>query len=313
MTRIGVIGTGGWGKNHLRALYELGALAAICEIDKQKLSFYTKKYQAEGYASTDRMFSQEKLDGVLICTPTSTHYLIASKALEKGIDVFVEKPLTYDSSEGDKLVGLAQSKHVNLVVGYIERFNPAVSELAKILEKGDLGQPLLLEFHRENRWQQQIKDVGIILDTSVHDIDTARWLFREEPREVFARTGKVIGNHEDFATIILSFSGEKTAFIASNWVTPKKVRQLDAVCTNGTATVDFISQELQLDDASGTRIPRLERQEPLMLELRNFVDTVEGKAKPLVEGRDAVQTTRVAEAALKSAQIGEKVAIKSLK
>ncbi|MBI2184837.1 MAG: Gfo/Idh/MocA family oxidoreductase [Thaumarchaeota archaeon] len=310
MARIGVIGTGGWGKNHLRVLYELEALAAICEIDKQKLAFYTKRYQAKGYSNVDQMVSEEKLDGVVICTPTSTHHQIASKAMEKGLAAFVEKPLTYSSSEGDKLVSLAKSKRVHLVVGYIERFNPAVSELAKVLEKGELGQTLLLEFHRENRWPPHIKDVGIILDTSVHDIDTARWLFKEEPKEVFARTGRVMGNHEDFATMILSFSGKKTAFIASNWVTPKRVRQLSAVCTNGTATVDFISQELRLDDASGTRIPRIEKQEPLTLELRNFIDSVEGRTKPVVEGYDAVQTTKVAEAALKSAQTEEKIVIR---
>jgi UDP-N-acetylglucosamine 3-dehydrogenase len=309
VVKIGVVGAGGWGKNHLRVLSELEALAAFCDVDPEKLDFYAKKYRTHAYPRLDDMLENEALDGVTICTPTTTHGAVAAKTLERGLDTFVEKPLTYTSREGERLVRLAAAQGVVLAVGYIERFNPAVTELARILEGGGLGQPLLLEFHRENRWPATIRDVGVVLDTSVHDIDTARWLFKEEPESVFARVGKVIGNHEDFAAITLAFGGQRTAFIASNWVTPKRVRQLTAVCTNGVGTVDFITQELRLDDAEGTRIPRIERKEPLMLELMNFLDAAEERGPPLTEGRDAVMTTRISELALESGRIGQKVTV----
>lgn len=157
-----------------------------------------------------------------------------------------------------------------------------------------------------------MRDVGVVLDTAVHDIDTARWLFSEEPRLVFARTGRLTGGQEDFAAIILGFSRDRTAFIASNWITPKKVRTLTAVCTDGIITIDFITQEVRVEGEEGVFIPRREWAEPLKLELKNFLDAVEGRCEPLVKGEDAVKTSRVAEAALVSSKTGSPIWLESM-
>ncbi|MEM1524709.1 MAG: Gfo/Idh/MocA family oxidoreductase [Nitrososphaerales archaeon] len=307
MVKVGVIGVGGWGKNHLRVLKELNVLSSFCDIDITKVKMYEERYGIKGYTSVDEMLKNEDLDAVTICTPTSTHYEIGMKTIGLGLDTFIEKPLTYSSREGEELVSLAREKNVILTVGYIERFNPAVIELKKILKNGEVGEPLLLEFHRENRWAGQVRDVGVVMDTSVHDIDTARWIFEKEPKLVFARTGKVISDYEDFATIILGFDREKTAFITSNWVTPKRVRQLITVCTNGIVTIDFITQEIKIDDNERTIIPRKEWQEPLMLELKSFIDCVRRREPPLIKGEDGVNITKIAEAALISSQIGSPI------
>ncbi len=307
MARMAVIGTGGWGKNHLRVLYELGALVAFCDVDQARVAEYEKKYGVKGYNSPDALLNSERLDGVEICTPTSTHYAVAEKTISKGINTFVEKPLTASSSEGEKLVALAAKHKVKLTSGYIERFNPAVTELKNVLRGGSIGEPLLLEFHRENKWSGRIQDVGIVLDTSVHDIDTARWVFESEPKMVFARTGQVLSNHEDFATIILGFDKQKTAFITSNWVTPKRMRQLVTVCTGGVATVDFVAQSIVIDDAQGSRSPRYEVLEPLKKELQSFIECIDKDRQPLVTGQDAVNTTKIAEAALVSSQSGSPI------
>ena len=299
-----VIGTGGWGKNHLRVFNELGMLSCFAEIDEPKMKLYASKYGVKGYANIDDLLKSGKPDVVSICTPTLTHFELAKKTIQAGVATLVEKPLTYSSKEGEALVRMAAEKKVPLTVGFIERFNPAISELKKIIHEKMLGEPLLLEFHRENRWAGSIRDVGVVLDTSVHDIDTARWLFEREPTIVFARTGKVISQHEDFAAIILGFDGQKTAFLVSNWVTPKRVRQLVAVCTSGTVTADYITQEIRLDDSQGTQIPRRQIQEPLMIELKSFLEAVEQKKPPLVSGKDGVNTTRIAEAALASSEKG---------
>ena len=93
-------------------------------------------------------------------------------------------------------------------------------------------------------------------DASVHDIDTARWLFGEEPKTVYARVGSVMGKNEDFATILLGFGDQRTAFITTNWVTPSRVRQLSAVFEKGVVTVDFISQEIQVHEESADEGPQ---------------------------------------------------------
>ncbi len=307
LVKIGVVGTGGWGKNHLRVLKELEVLQCFCDIDEARVKTYRLQYEVQGYLSLNRMLKEERLDAVTVCIPATAHYGAAVEAINAGLDVFVEKPFTASSLQAEELVELAEKKKVMLAAGYIERFNPAVIQLKEILKNGRLGEPLLLQFHRENRWAGGVRDVGIISDTSVHDIDTARWVFKDEPNIVFARTGRVVSNHEDFATIILGFNDQKTAFIASNWVTPKRVRQLIAVCTGGIVTIDFITQEVRLDEASGTSVPRGRWEEPLMLELKSFVESVMSRKPPLVTGADAMKTAKIAEAALASSKTGSPI------
>ena len=304
MVRAAVVGTGGWGKNHLRVLNEFNSLVAFAEVDSSKRKLYENKYRVKGYSTLDSLIANENLDAVTICTPTSTHYELAKKTLNSGIATLVEKPLTYSSNEGEDLVKLSKKNNAMLTIGFIERCNPAIDGLRQILQEKRVGDPLLLEFQRANRWAGVVKDVGVILDTSVHDIDTARWIFDDEPRMVFARSGKVITEYEDFATIILDFGSQRTAFIISNWVTPKKVRQISVTCTEGSISADYLSQEIRIDDGSTTTIPRRPWKEPLVIELRNFIESVESKKPPLVSGMDGVNTTKIAEAALASAERG---------
>src|SRR5262249_32006980 len=144
---------------------------------------------------------------------------------------------------------LAAKNKVILTSGYVERFNPSIANTKKLIDEKTYGDPMMIEFHRENRMPLHIKDVGIIYDTSVHDIDAAMFLFGEAPNVVFARAGKRFHSFEDFATIMLGFGGQKVAIIASNWLTPKKVRTFSAVCTDGIISGDFITQEIKIDHA----------------------------------------------------------------
>jgi UDP-N-acetylglucosamine 3-dehydrogenase len=303
--RVGVIGTGGWGKNHLRVFNDMEVLACLCDIDPVRANQWATKYRCKAYNDVDKMLDAEKLDAVTICTPTTTHFGVASKALKRKVNTFVEKPMTANAVDGEKLVQIAKDSGAFLTVGFIERFNPAVVDAKKSIKEKMFGDPLLLEFHRENKWAGRITDVGIVSDTTVHDIDTARWLFDEEPKVVFARLGNVMSeSREDFAAITLGFGEKKTAFIVSNWVTPKRLRQLSVVCSQGVITLDFISQETRYDDARGTNIPRRDFKEPLVAEMEAFLDSLRNGREPLVKPKDGLHNTIVAEAALASNSSG---------
>ncbi len=306
-TKIAVIGVGGWGKNHARVLRELGCLAAICDLDAARAKEIAGKHGVQAYSSIDEMLGKERLNGCLVCTPTKTHAAVAKKMMEHGLNTFVEKPMSFSSKECEDMMQIAEKKKVILTSGYVERFNPAVSDARKLIEGGMYGDPMMIEFHRENRMPLHIKDVGIIYDTSVHDIDAAMFLFGSRPNVVFARAGKRFHSFEDFATIMLGFEGQKVAIIASNWLTPKKVRTFSAVCTDGIITGDFLTQEIKIDHAEATIIPRRQFQEPLTLELQNFIAAIEGKAKMVVTAADATNVTRVAEAAILSSNTGSPV------
>jgi len=298
------IGTGGWGKNHARILSHLGVLCAICDVDKEKSEEFGKKYSVNSYDSIDSLLNSEEFDAAFVCTPTSTHSSIASQLIQSHKHVFVEKPLTYLSEEGEDLLELANKNNVILSCGYIERFNPAVGVVKNFVKSKKYGELVMLEFHRENRMPFHIKDVGIIYDTSVHDIDTAMWLFDDTPEVVFARAGKINHEHEDFASIMLGFKNNKVAIISSNWVTPTKIRHFDAVCTEGIISSDFITQEIKVETKDATEKPKHEKQEPLLLEIQNFLGAIEGKNELTVTAEQAVNVTKIAEAALLSSQKG---------
>jgi len=308
--KVAVIGVGGWGKNHARVLHDIGVLSAICDADADRSKKIADLYNTNLYLSVDELLQEERsLDACIICTPTKTHSVVAKKVIESGINIFVEKPLSFSTMECEEMVSAAGKKGVILTSGYIERFNPAVQDFKQIIDRKQYGDLIRMEFHRENRMPLHIRDVGIIYDTSVHDIDTAMFLFNGTPDMVFARAGKKFHSYEDFATIMLGFANQKVAIIASNWITPKKVRLFSAVCTEGIITGDFITQEIKIDHGDATLIPRRHRfQEPLTLELRSFLSAISGeKSTPLASAIDAVNVTRVAEAALLSSNTGSPI------
>jgi UDP-N-acetylglucosamine 3-dehydrogenase len=309
--KLAIVGVGGWGKNHARVLHDLGSLVAICEIDLQRGKEIADKYGTRLYSSIDDMLDKErKLDACLVCTPTKTHSIIAKRIMEKGINVFVEKPLALSSKECEEMMDIAEKKKVILTSGYIERFNPVVQEVKRLIDCSKYGDLLMMEFHRESRMPSHVKDVGIIYDTSVHDIDTAMYLFDSKPIVVFARTGKKFHSFEDFATIMLGFEDQRVAIIASNWITPKRVRRFSAVCTDGIITGDFISQEIRIDDMDATTIPRREFKEPLSVEITSFLDGVAGtqnSVNPLVSSIEATRVTKVAESAILSSNTGSPI------
>ncbi|MBT6469520.1 MAG: Gfo/Idh/MocA family oxidoreductase [Thaumarchaeota archaeon] len=302
--KIVQIGAGGWGKNHTRVLSELGVLVAVCDADSQKSKEYGEKYSVNHYESLDELLTSEEFDGAFVVTPTSTHSEIAKKLLEAKKHVFVEKPMTYKSEDGDRLAKLAEKNKVILTCGYIERFNPAVDVVKKIVKEKKFGELVMLEFHRENRMPLHIKDVGIIYDTSVHDIDTANWLFDDMPNVVFARAGKIKHEREDFANIMLGYKNDKVAIISSNWITPKRVRKFNAVCTDARISSDFITQEITVEKSENSETIQNEKQEPLLLEIQSFLGAIEGKNELIVKSQQAVNVTKIAEAALLSSQKG---------
>ncbi|MDE1866393.1 MAG: Gfo/Idh/MocA family oxidoreductase [Thaumarchaeota archaeon] len=302
--KIAQIGVGGFGKNHARILSQLGILSAVCDADLAKSKEFGTKYSVNHYSSVDSLLGSEQFDAAFVCTPTSTHFEIARNLLQKRKNVFVEKPMTYLSREGEELLELAKKNKVVLTSGYIERFNPAVSLVKEYVRTKKYGELIMLEFHRENRMPPHIKDVGIIYDTSVHDIDTAMWLFDDAPEVVFARSGRIRHEHEDFATIMLGFKENRVAIISSNWITPIRVRKFNAVCGDAMISSDFITQEVKIETNSGSESPRKDVEEPLLLEIKNFIAASEGKENIRVRPEDALNTTKIAEAALLSSQKG---------
>lgn len=315
MKKIGVavIGAGFWGKNHARVFKELDEteLIAVCDIDAEKAKNLAKQFSVEAYVNIGKMLRRSDIEAVTICTWSTSLAKEALKALKAGKNVLVEKPMAANSKQAEKLLKTAEKEGLHLTVGFLMRFIPGIQYIKESIEKRTIGELVCATAKRVSQWPERIGDVGVVKDLAIHDIDMMRYLFGGDPVAVYAKTGNMKHKKfEDYAHIMLTFEGGKNAFIESNWLTPYKTRVLVVTGSEAIAKLDYITQELMIENAKETVQPRLPWQEPLKLELRHFVNCILGKEKPLVTGMDGFKAIKIAEAALKSSKTGKLVKLK---
>jgi len=309
---VAVVGCGFWGRQHVRVLSSLedAVLLAVSDIDIKKARAVAREYGVpEAYSDNRKILGSSSIDAVSICTPTTTHWAVARDAVHSGKHIFVEKPLCHTVVEARKLVEEADRVGVKVMPGHIERFNLGVRRVKNLLARGSLGEVVLLSAKRVSRWPDRIGDVGIVKDSAIHDLDLTCYLLSEEPTSIYARAGSLDHRFEDFAEILLSFPGVKTAFIESNWLTPRKIRKLFITGRDGMVSLDFLSQEVILEDASGSSRLEGEWTEPLLLELKHFIDLVGRDVAPLVSAEDGLRALELAESALRSSSTGRVVSL----
>jgi UDP-N-acetylglucosamine 3-dehydrogenase len=310
---IGIIGAGFWGSRQARAISEIknANLVAICDADESRAREIGEKYRIKWHTNLSEMLRKNELNAVTICTPTTTHAKLAEEVIMAGKAVLVEKPMTTTVEEARHLIDLAKKQNVMMTVGYIERFNPAVNYLKTLITNKKLGKIILIEAKRVSRWPERVGDVGVIKDTATHDIDITRYLLGEDPLNVYAKVGSLRHKYEDYADILLGYSHNRAAFIEANWLTPHKVRTLTVIGSEAMVTLDYITQEIWVEDSEKTIKPSIIWQEPLLLELKHFVECVIENKKPLVTGEDGLAALKIADAILESAKKGKPVFIKS--
>jgi|YelNatPaOPRAMG01_1025707.scaffolds.fasta_scaffold02120_9 UDP-N-acetylglucosamine 3-dehydrogenase len=311
---VAVIGTGFWGKNHARVYKELTEteLLAVCDIDSERAKVIARQFGVKPYTSTEKMLKIDGIEAVSICTWSTSLAKEAMKAIKAGKHVLVEKPMATNVKQAKKLMDAAEEEHVHLSVGFLMRFIPGIQHIKKAIENKAIGELVCATAKRVSEWPERIGDVGVVKDTAIHDIDIMRYLFGEEPIAVFAKTGSMRHKKfEDYAQIMLTFEGGRSAFIESNWLTPYKTRTLTVTGSSAIMKLDYITQELTVEDAKETVQPRYVWQEPLKLELQHFAKCILGEEKPLMTGMDGLKALEIAEAALKSSAKGRVIRLKA--
>lgn len=305
---VAVIGTGFWGRNHARVFKELAEteLLAICDIDAERARSVAKQFGVTPYTSTGKMLKNENIEAVSICTWSTSLAREALKALKAGKNVLVEKPMAESVKQAENLLKTAEKEGLHLTVGFLMRFIPGLQHIRNALEDKTLGEPVCASAKRVGQWPERIGDVGVVKDTAIHDLDVMRYVFDEDPVAVYAKTGSIAHRKfEDYAQIMLAFKGGKSAFIESNWLTPYKTRVFMITGSEAIMKLDYITQELTIENARETVQPRYTVQEPLKLELQHFAKCITEKEKPLVTGEDGLEALKLAEAALKSSATGK--------
>jgi UDP-N-acetylglucosamine 3-dehydrogenase len=305
MKKLGtaVIGTGFWGKNHARVYGELESteLVAVCDVNRERAEAVAEQFGVKAYTSSSRMFKNEAIEAVSVCTWSTKLAKEALKALRAGRHVLVEKPMATYTKQAERLLETAEMNGLHLTVGFLMRFIPGLQHIREAVENKKLGELVCATAKRVSQWPERIGDVGVVKDTAIHDIDVMRFISGEDPISVYAKTGSMRHRKfEDYAQIMLTFEGGKSAFIESNWITPYKTRILTVTGSEAIMRLDYITQEMWIEDAKESVQPRFPWQEPLKLELQHFADCVLEKKKPVITGVDGLKALKIAEAALRS-------------
>lgn len=321
MINIAVVGTGVMGKNHVRIYSQMSNvnLVAICDINEKTGKKVAKSYNTKFYKNYNNLIKQEKIDGVSIAVPTSLHKITSVEFIKNRIPVLIEKPLAETVKEAQVIINMARKKNVLLFVGHVERFNPAVKQLSKLVRKGEFGNILSIVAKRVGLYDPKIKDVNVVTDLAVHDLDIISSIVGKKPLSIYAKgSGELINGLEDHAEIFLDY-GYFGCFIQVNWLTPIKIRNLSITGTHGYAELNYVTQKLEVYKSQAalnahkefkdfvTRFgnPKrkefnLEKAEPLKLELENFVNSIIGTEKPMVNALDGLIAVELSELVIES-------------
>ena len=305
---VAVIGTGFWGRNQARIYKELEQteLLAVCDVIAERANAVAKQFSAKPYINLGRMLKRRDIQAVSVCTWSTSLAKEALKALKAGKHVLVEKPMATNANQAKKLLETANKQDLHLTVGFLMRFIPGVQHIKKAIKDKEIGNLVCATAKRVSQWPERIGDIGVVKDLAIHDIDITRHVFDEDPIAVYAKIGRMKRRkYEDYAQIMLTFEGGKSAFIESNWLTPYKTRILVVTGSQAIMKLDYITQQVTVENAKETVQPRIAWQEPLKLELQHFVNCVLRKEKPLITGEDGLQALRIAEAAMKSSATGK--------
>ncbi len=320
--RVGLVGLGSMGRNHMRVLGTLDGvtLAAVADPDRDALAATTDATGAQGFEEPLALIAEAELDAVVIAAPTTTHLPIALAAIERGMAVLIEKPLAATPEEAAMIVAAASAAGAPPVqVGHIERFNPAVLELGRLLEAGWLSTVYAITSRRAGPFPARIRDVGVTVDLATHDVDMLSWIAGERPVRVSAETAQRIhASHEDLLFGLLSFPSGTVGMLDVDWLTPVKRRQLSVVGEEGLFELDYLTQRLTFARASDMTNPRLiggyapmfsgdvevisvDNGEPLVAELAAFVRVVREGGRPVVAAEDGQWAVIIADAMLRAA------------
>jgi UDP-N-acetylglucosamine 3-dehydrogenase len=301
------------GRNHVRVWDEEVAgveLVAVADPDSEVLRAATRARPLRGYSDAASMFAEESLDLVSVATPTSLHLPVVLAALATGSHVLVEKPIAATRDEAERMIEAARQAGRILTVGHIERFNPAIGQLRERLTAGELGRIFEVHATRLGPFPRRIRDVGVVVDLAPHDLDVMRYLLGSDPIRLYAETEQRIHtDHEDLFVGVMKFANGAVGVLDINWLTPTKKRTLSVTGEHGMYVADYLSQDLvffanpaEASVAEGEMVRRrVERREPLAVELQAFAAAVRDGAPAPVDPREALVALLLARAMVDAA------------
>jgi len=313
--KVGVIGVGHLGEHHARIYSELpeADLIGIYDLDMDKAKSKAEKYKTTYFKELNELL--EKVEAVSLVVPTSSHYEVAKKILDRNVHILIEKPITETVQQAEELIQIAKNKNLTLQVGHIERFNPALWAVENIKLE-----PKFIESHRLSSFKERGTDVAVILDLMIHDLDLVLYLVKDKIKSVEASGVSVIAETEDIANARITFEKGCVANVTASRISARPMRKLRIFQKNAYLSLDFLEKSAEiyeLVEIPRTKIPvdktvvgeipaeklgktiiyrKLETKQEDMLtsELSSFLQAVAEKIPPLVTGKQAKQALELA-------------------
>ncbi len=325
--KIGVIGTGHLGKLHTKMFNQIDncELLGVYDENKNTAKQAADEYSSKAFDDLDKLL--DSVQAVSIAATTSAHYELAKKCLEKGLHVFVEKPITVTIPEAEEIVKLAAEKDLNLQVGHIERFNPALLSLEKFIL-----QPMFIQTDRLAQFNPRGTDVAVVLDLMIHDIDIILNLVKSEVKKIDASGVAVVSDTLDIANARIEFENGAVANVTASRISQKKMRKMRVFQRDNYISLDFITgvsevyRLLPVDEKNSASMisfgemgigdkkkrivyeqPEIKEVNALKYELELFVNSVLEHKSPVVTGVDGLKALKVAETIIMSIEESRKL------
>jgi UDP-N-acetylglucosamine 3-dehydrogenase len=320
--KVAVIGVGAMGRNHSRVYSEMPGveLVGVADADLRTAQAAGRRFGVTAYANYLQLLDEQKPDAVTIAVPTIQHLSVATEVIQRRIHLLVEKPIAYSVIEGQEIITAAERAGICLMIGHIERFNPAVIALKAKLAQGALGRVFQIDARRQGPFPTRITDVGVIIDLAVHDLDVMRYVSGAELERVYAETAqRVHSTREDLLAGLARLSDGTIGTLAINWLTPTKIRELYVTGERGMFRVDYLTQDLYYYENATAQGPEwdtlrvlrgvsegqmvrytIQKKEPLRAELDAFVAAIHGDTPVSVTGQDGLKALELAQALVQS-------------
>src|SRR6185437_7603928 len=302
--RIGVIGVGIMGSNHARVFAGLPGvvLVGVADPDRKQAEFVAHTLGCEAVPDVAALLDL-KIDAVTIAAPTHLHHDVALTCLAAGVHVLVEKPIASSVEEGRDIIAAARLANRTLMVGHVERFNPAVEAIKDAIRGEDI---LSIAITRVGPFPPRMSNVGVVIDLAVHDIDLIRWFTDSEIVEVQPQVSSAVAEREDIALLQFRTASGVLAHINTNWLTPFKARNVTVATRGKYVTGDLLTRQVsecfgfQPDNSYSMRHLSVGHAEPLRSELLAFLRAVRTGAAAAVTGEEGVASLEIATRCLAS-------------
>ncbi|MDR3465397.1 MAG: Gfo/Idh/MocA family oxidoreductase [Xanthobacteraceae bacterium] len=296
--RVGVVGAGVMGSNHARVLAGLPGISLTGIVDP--LPAHRARAEehvgCRTFEALDQMIAAG-VDAVTVAAPTHLHHDISLDLIGRGIHVMVEKPIASTVEEGRAIVDAARKAGVTLMVGHVERFNPAVAAVKQAIKGEDI---LSIAITRVGPFPPRMSNVGVVIDLAVHDIDLIRWFTESDIVDVQPQLASAVAEREDIALLQFRTASGVLAHINTNWLTPFKARSV-TVATRGKYVMgDLLTRQVtecfgfKPDGSYSMRHLPVGHDEPLRAELLAFTDAVRKGKTPAVTGEEGVASLEIA-------------------